>query len=142
MLQWQPGEFGDVRRIENPRDTEGREESMLFGDREGRTPKTEGGGAIVRAPLRVYIPLIFFLLIFAAPVRAESPKVRRVASAIEYPTAEEMVELLARACPRIVMTRGPLTTFRDLVRACDIQLEREDAPKRLCDPDLDGLCVH
>jgi hypothetical protein len=58
-----------------------------------------------------------------------------------YPANIEVAELVARACPRIVLTRPDGATLHDLVRACDRELEAEAAPGRACDLDLDGLCV-
>jgi hypothetical protein len=58
-----------------------------------------------------------------------------------YPTARETAELVARACPRIVLKRADGSTLRDLVRECDRQLEREAQPGRACDEERDGLCV-
>lgn len=136
------GRFGDVRGIENPQDGAG---SMLFGDRRGRTPKTEGGGGVVRASLRVYPALIFFFLVCpVALVRAqEMPRVRAVAAEGNAQNGFELeiAELVARSCPRVVLGRAPRSTLRDLVRNCDVALEREAQPGRTCDEERDGLCV-
>ena len=132
-------EFGDVRGIENPQTGQS---SMLSGDRRGDTPKTEGGGGASRAPLRVYPALIFFFLILTVgTARAESIRPVATGDAALYPTARETAELLARACPRIVLGRADNSTLRDLVRECDRELERKAQPGRACDEERDGLCV-
>jgi len=159
-------------------------ESMLLRDRRGRTPKTKGGAAVAFAPLRVYVSLIFLLLIFAAPASAANPQTAAQQAAqqesdaafgeallaahpewdtrasaggaaparVANPRAQravsimgfaplEVAELVARACPRVVLMRVDSATLPELVRECDRQLEHRDAPERACDPDLDGLCV-
>ena len=132
-------ESGDVRGIENPQPGD---ESMLSGDRRGDTPKTEGGRGSRRAPLRTYPALIFFFLILTVgAARAESIRPVATGDAALYPTARETAELVARACPRIVLGRADNSTLRELVRECDRQLEHEAQPGRACDEERDGLYV-
>ena len=133
------GQSGDVRGIGNPQDGE---TSMLLGDRRGRTPKMEGGAGRARAPLCVYASLIFSFLIFGGMARAADPRTQpQPASSVMWVAPLDVAELVARACPHVILSRGDSTTLSELVRECDRQLEHLDAPARACDPELDGLCV-
>lgn len=96
------------------------EKSMLFENRETRTPKKEGRPRRERAPLRVYIALVFFLIFFPTIARADRITDQEFGSD-DY---QQTLAIVARACPQVASRH---LHAREMLCACARELNEQTA---------------